>query len=218
MEAGHQVSLLDLPGHGIRFEDPIYISLDNYRDAVTNLLDTCNEPVILVGHSMGGLAISLAAETRPDKIDTLVYLAAFMLADGQSLFDVAVNDTASLVLPNLIPLPEQGIIDINRAAITDMFYHLSDPGYSHLAATLLRPDPIQPFATSVQLSPGNYGSVKRIYIYTTSDQAITPTAQHLMTDAQPCLTTFSLDADHSPFFSTPKKLTKILEDIAEEKY
>jgi pimeloyl-ACP methyl ester carboxylesterase len=218
IDIGHQATVLDLPGHGIRFEDPLDISLEDYRDAVTDLLDTFREPVILVGHSMGGIVISMAAEARPDKISTLVYLAAFMVRNGQSLLDVAVTDTASLVLPNLIPLPEQGIIDINRTAIIDMFYHLSDPEFYYLAATLLRPDPIIPFDTPLQLTRENYGSVDRIYIYTTEDQAITPFLQHMMTDAQPCLATFSIRSDHSPFFSEPKKLRKILEDIADEKY
>ena len=38
--------------------------------------------VVLVGHSMGGLAITAAAERAPDKIAKIVYLAAFMPASG----------------------------------------------------------------------------------------------------------------------------------------
>ncbi|MCD8100492.1 MAG: hypothetical protein LUE06_07920 [Oscillospiraceae bacterium] len=38
-----------------------------------------DEPVILVGHSLGGAVISLCAEICPQKIKRLVYIAAWLL-------------------------------------------------------------------------------------------------------------------------------------------
>ena len=40
------------------------------------------EKVILVGHSMGGVAITAAAERAPEKIAAIVYLTAFMPQSG----------------------------------------------------------------------------------------------------------------------------------------
>ncbi len=41
------------------------------------MLDQLDEKVVMLGHSMGGLAISAAAELRPDKVGALVYLSGF---------------------------------------------------------------------------------------------------------------------------------------------
>ncbi|OXH81731.1 alpha/beta hydrolase, partial [Burkholderia multivorans] len=61
-------------------------TLDDYATQVMQAVDDAyalgRGKVILVGHSMGGLAITAAAERAPDKIAKLVYLAAFMPAAG----------------------------------------------------------------------------------------------------------------------------------------
>ena len=50
---------------------------------------------MLVGHSFGGIAISVAAEAAPQKIGTLVYVAAYLPRDGQSLLDLGNSDKDS---------------------------------------------------------------------------------------------------------------------------
>ena len=66
-EAGHKVETPDLPGSG---DDPTPIpevSLQSYADRLSEVLDAQPEPVVLVGHSSGGQAISQAAEQRPTR-------------------------------------------------------------------------------------------------------------------------------------------------------
>ena len=82
-KAGHKVMAPDLPGHGENKNTAT--TLQGYVDRVLEVLDRQPEPVILVGHSMGGMVISQAAEYRPDKIKKLVYVCAFLLRDGESL-------------------------------------------------------------------------------------------------------------------------------------
>jgi len=45
--------------------------------------------IILVGHSYGGMVVTGVADRMPDRIKDLVYLDAFLPADGQSLYDLA---------------------------------------------------------------------------------------------------------------------------------
>lgn len=47
------------------------------------------EQVVLVGHSYGGMVVTGVADRRPDLIRSLVYLDAFVPADGQALVDLA---------------------------------------------------------------------------------------------------------------------------------
>src|SRR5713101_6473680 len=115
-QAGHQVETLDLPGHG-QDRTPIHeITLATYTKRVCETLDAQAEPVILVGHSMGGIVITQVAEERPEKIATLVYLAAYLLQNGESLSQVASVDTDSLLLPIVMVNREQGYATFKEEA------------------------------------------------------------------------------------------------------
>lgn len=211
---GHRVTVLDLPAHGIDATAPATVTLEAYAGCVVAALTACDAPVILVGHSMGGAVISAAAEAMPAKIDRLVYLSAFLLTSGSSLLAVATGDTGSLATPNLIVKAGEGVVDINRDAIEAIFYARCPPEDLQLARTLLRPNPLAPFATPLTLTPANFGSVRRFYISCTRDQAITLAAQRAMYTATPCEAVYELHTDHSPFFSQPAQLGSVLRAIA----
>src|SRR3982074_1404641 len=64
----------------------------------THVEDVCNaiwyedlNDIILVGHSYGGMVVTGVAERMPERIAHLVYLDAFLPADGQSLNDMNSN-------------------------------------------------------------------------------------------------------------------------------
>src|SRR5215469_3411612 len=101
-QAGHQVIALDLPGHGRDWTAPREVSLQRYVESVCNVLDAQAASVILVGHSRGGIVISQTAEHRSDKIRTLVYLAAFLIPNGETLMTTALRDPDSLIISNTV--------------------------------------------------------------------------------------------------------------------
>jgi pimeloyl-ACP methyl ester carboxylesterase len=79
--AGHRVTALDLGSSGVdpRRLDEVYSisdSLQPLMDSIASLPH--DERVILVGHSYGGMGISLAMESFPDKILVAVFVTAFM--------------------------------------------------------------------------------------------------------------------------------------------
>ena len=84
---GHMVEAVDLPGHGQSGVPPEKVTLADYGSALAERLAT-GEPAVLVGHSMGGMAISAAAERVPGQVTRLVYLAAFLPRDGDSLLSL----------------------------------------------------------------------------------------------------------------------------------
>ena len=80
----------------------------------------------------------------------------------------------------------------------------------------LRPEPNAPSFTPLHLTAERFGRVPRYYIRCERDRAIGPGLQGRMVEASPCRQVFTLDTDHSPFYSAPMELAKILLAIMAE--
>jgi len=207
---GHTVTAPDLPGHGSDKTAIPQISLQAYADRICRVLDAQSEPAILVGHSMGGVVITQAAEYRPEKIDTLVYLSAFLLQNGEFLLQLAGGDAEALVLPNLIMAEDQSYATIRDEGIKDAFYgDCSDDDVAR-AKSLLVPQAAAPFATPVGTTQEKFGRIRRVYISCLLDKAITPACQARMYTALPCEKIISMNTSHSPFLSAPEGLARHL--------
>lgn len=211
-QAGHQVESLDLPGHG-QDRTPIReITLAAYTKRVFETLDAQVEPVILVGHSSGGIVITQVAEERPEKIQTLVYLSAFLLQNGESLFQVFSLDTDTLLLPNLIVNEEQGYVKFKEEALLkEVFYaDCSEEDVARARLLLVPQEPLAPIATPVNTTVENFSRVPRVYIECLRDRALSPSIQKKMHTALPCKQIISMETSHSPFFSAPEELVRHL--------
>ena len=212
-KAGHRAVAIDLPGHGQDRTPIAQVTLQTYAGRVCDVLSAQEEPVVLVGHSMGGLAITQAAEQAPAKVRTLVYLTAFLLRDGQSLLDVAAGDTEALVLPNLVQSADGSSAVVREDALKDVFYASCPDEDVARAKSLLVPQAAAPFATPVHTTPENWGRIPRVYIECLRDRAISPAVQKQMHTASPCRRVISMDTDHSPFFSAPEELAQHLASV-----
>jgi pimeloyl-ACP methyl ester carboxylesterase len=73
--AGHSVEAIDLPGSGDDPTPPEQVTLDGYAARVCEVLAK-GEPAVLVGRSMGGVAVTEAALRCPDRITEVVELDA----------------------------------------------------------------------------------------------------------------------------------------------
>jgi pimeloyl-ACP methyl ester carboxylesterase len=63
--SGHVVHAPDLVGLDDDGTDLAGVTLTTWRDQIVALVDAAAEPVVLVGHSRGGIVISAVAEARP---------------------------------------------------------------------------------------------------------------------------------------------------------
>ncbi len=240
-QAGHWGVALDLPGHGRDDTPPHQVTLDRCVDAVHQAIETAgvtpSEKVVLVAHSRNGIVISQAAEHFPQRIAGLVYLAAYLIPNGRSMMEYALEDEASLVVQNIVPrlskrrarrligwfkrpllrtllprlLPRaMQTHRLDQAAYRSALYHDCDDDIVALAHTLLEAEPNWAGFTPLQLSPARYGSVPKIYIECRQDYAVTLALQCKMQQDTPCDRVFSMDTSHSPFFAQPDRLTQLL--------
>ena len=212
--AGHTVIAPDLPSLGMDRTPLSQVSLDTWVEHICHVVDTASEPVVLVGHSRGGIIISEVAERRSDKIALLVYLAAYLLRDGESLLPVAQSDGSSLVFPNLVVSEDQTSCTIKPQAINEVFYADCSDEDVTLAATLLAPEALAPALTPIHVTDEGFGRVPRVYIECLHDKAIPLALQRQMYATLPCQKVISIDTDHSPFLSAPQKLTESLIALA----
>lgn len=82
----------------------------------------------------------------------------------------------------------------------------------------MRPIPFAPVLEKLALTDLKYGTVRRFYVETLEDNAIPISLQESMIEKNPPERVFSLKgADHSPFFSKPQALHKILVEISKIK-
>jgi pimeloyl-ACP methyl ester carboxylesterase len=209
-KAGHVVVAPDLPAMG-RDRTPVNrVSLATWRRHVCVIVDSLPGPVVLVGHSRGGIVVSEVAEHRPERIQTLVYLCAFLPRDGESLFDLAGRDDTSLVPNNMVMSEDKSSSTMRSEVLRDAFYGECSDDDVALARLCLQPEPTLPLATPVKLNAENFGRVPRVYVECLRDRSIPVALQRRMHEASPCQRVLALDTDHSPFFSKPDELAALL--------
>jgi pimeloyl-ACP methyl ester carboxylesterase len=206
-QAGHAVALVDLPGRAGDPRPHAAITLDDYVRRVGDVILRQDGPVVLAGHSMGGITITQVAEALPERLARLVYVTAFLPRDGESLLDFTATETATPLHDGLVGDPAAGSLTLKSADVARAaFYHCCSAADTERALAQLVPEPLAPAATPVRTSAGRFGRVPRTYIECLQDQAISLALQRRMQAALPCERVHQLDTDHSPFLSATAAL------------
>jgi pimeloyl-ACP methyl ester carboxylesterase len=216
-ERGHGAVALDMPGNGADMTPHDQITMECYAQKICGALETADEPVILVGHSLGGMSISLAAERHPERIKRLIYLAGFVPSDGQSL--LSSMDAARTVAPGT-PVFEDGWSGLTQPvppAAENIARFYNDCSEEDIAYALprLKPQVNAPRVTPVHLTEARFGSVPRIFIACEKDNAMSPERRKAVAEHGGCEKVLSLPTGHSPFFSEPEMLAIMLDAISE---
>lgn len=213
-KAGQKAIAIDLPGMG-RDKTPIEtVTMNITVKKLCELIDSIEGKVILVGHSKNGIMISQAAEYRPQKIEKLIYLAAYLIPDGKTQREYSLQDTEGVLKPYVTQHPELKAHTLQPEIYREGLYHDCDDHILQLAKLLLSHEPVESGINPLQLTEENYGSVPRYYIECLQDRAVTPFIQRKMYTETPCKKVYSMNTSHSPFFSQPEELVNIILEIA----
>jgi pimeloyl-ACP methyl ester carboxylesterase len=207
---GHRVVAPDLPGHGNDRTPTASVTLQNYADRICEVAGGQTEPVILAGHSMGGIAITQAAENCSARIGALVYLCAFLPRNGDKLMTWASLDSESMVNPTTVDLQPDGTINFKLEYSREAFYGSCTDEDIEFVLPRLVAQSSAPLVTPVETTAESWGRIPRYYVECIRDRAITLKLQRQMQESSPCRQTFSIDTDHSPFLSAPEQLADIL--------
>jgi pimeloyl-ACP methyl ester carboxylesterase len=215
---GHDVVAIDLPGCGERMSERA--SLTSWRAALKDVIEAGD---VLVGHSMGGFAISLGADEVPEKVARLIYLSAAVPTEGGVMRDATEDnvatdwaDTVGLPFEDfmaLVELPDQGpcVALTRQEAANKLFYHDCTPADQDWAWDHVTPLPVAPAEEPFHLPRFWDAPIPRDFILTTDDFSH-PTALDNRFMARLGLTTaLSIRSSHSPFISRPADTAHLLD-------
>lgn len=248
---GHRGRALDLPGHGGHAILPAgyaeqdlgmfasapsaaaTITVDEAAECVASALRECQgaDRPVLVGHSMGGVIITKAAQLAPELIGRLIYISAYVPTGGRSAAyygslpeadtpydkEVFVGDPAAIGAARINPRGSDDVL----AKLRNLYYHDVPDDLARRHLSELTPDvPVAYWISAVATSPERWGSVRRSYIRCEMDHATLPALQDIMiadADADAPATRFevlSLPSGHSPFASMPARLAESLIELS----
>ncbi len=207
---GHQAIAPDLPGHAFTDGWIGQQDLPAYIEAITGALDEAETPPVLVGHSMSGAVVAGAAELRPDKIRKLVFLAAYIPADGENLGELVQSDPDSHAQAVRFDVGGVSAITPKTSAIREAFYNDATERQQAWVEDRIQLQAARVFRAPLSLSAENFGRVAKAAIVCRKDRAISFGHQRRMAERAGCAQIIEMDTGHSPFLTATEALADIL--------
>jgi pimeloyl-ACP methyl ester carboxylesterase len=217
--AGHTVDALDLPGGGDDTTPVEEITLEACAARVRDVLDSRPEKAVLVAHSMGGVIATQAVGSEAGGIASLIFVAAFMPANGQSLLDLTrlpegAND---LIQANIVVEGDPPVAILSDDAAAAAIYQRCTDEQRAWALPQRRPQAVAAFETPVSVDEDALATIPRSYVLTTQDRSIPPELQRRMIREHPCRRVIELDTDHAPYLSATDELVAALVELSAER-
>ena len=214
--AGHTVEAPDLPGGGADTTPVEEITLEACAARVNDVLASRSEPAILVGVSMGGIVITQAAGNDPDRVAALVYVAAFMPSNGQSLLDLSglPEGRNDMIQANVVLTGDPPVATLSREVTAAIVFDDCTPEQQQWALPKRGPQAVAPYATPVRVDDEVLATIPHVYVFTARDRSLPPELQRRMIREHPCERVFELEAGHAPYLSATGELVSALKEVA----
>jgi pimeloyl-ACP methyl ester carboxylesterase len=196
------------------------VSLKTHIDDIVNVLVFEDlDAVTLVANSSGGTVITGVAEQAPERLERVVYLDAFVPADGQSTSDLVAPDRWATMdqlvqsegdgwlLPRFSPAPWEPFV---RDA-----WQVTDEEDLRWVLSRLRPTPVRHFTEPIHLGDAHQGGrPRRVYIRCRGNNPA-PHFDRCAATAQssPEWTYRELMLPHLPFITHPDETTQVLLEV-----
>ena len=164
-------------------------------------------PVILVGHSWGGMVISEAG--NDPKVAALVYIAALVPEDGQATNDVLKPYPPTPGL-SAVSADASGYLTLTRAGIEDAF--VPDLPKDERAVVFATQGPWNSKALSDKVASPAWKNKPSWFIVV--DDRMVPKEFELAIAKKIGATTTTLTAGHVPMLSKPKEVAAVILDAA----
>jgi putative intracellular protease/amidase/esterase/lipase len=207
------VVVVNLPAHGADNTYGAGVGLKDYVKTVTDAINQQKGKVILVGHSMAGEIISQVAENIPDKIEKLVYVAAYIPKNGESVIDLSKKDNSSKVGAALEFNKDYSLATIKKEVVHDNICADCLDYMKDILVKYHRAEPTKAMNDKAVLTT-KFSGVPKYYISTTKDEVVPYTLQQqMLKDNGTFKKVFELPTSHLPFITMPQEFLSILSQI-----
>ena len=202
--------LLTKDGYNVSVVQQPTISLADDVAVTRRAIAAQSGPVILVGHSYGGVIITEAG-TDPN-VAGLVYIAAFAPDSGESVSSLIKDPAPGAPVPPILP-PRDGFLFLDRAKFAASFAADVDADTAKFMADSQLPWGVEALAGAV--TEPAWKSKPSWYLVATDDRMIPPGAQRLMSKRAGS-TVVEVAGSHSIYVSRPDAVAAIVDQAARE--
>ena len=205
------IGSVDLPGSQGNKQDIPLVTMASYVRTVVEAIERLDHKVILVGHSLAGAVISQVAEAIPERIERLIYAAAFLLKNGDSVIEAMKRDPGGEFLPEVIFSEDQSYATASEQTFRAKAFHdVVEKSIRQALPRMAERQATEPFMAEVALSNEKFGSVPKTYIRTSLDKMVSPVLQGEMIGNWEIDQVRELNSGHFPTLSMPENLAEAM--------
>jgi pimeloyl-ACP methyl ester carboxylesterase len=198
--------------YSVRIVQEPNLSLEGDVEATKMVIGQQSEPVILVGHSYGGVVVTEAG--NDPKVAALVYIAAFVPDQGETeetligTFPPGVPNAGDAILP-----PQDGFLLLDREKFHDSF--AADVSANEAAFMADSQVPWGVEALTGTVGEAAWRSKPSWYLVATEDRMIPPATQRSMSERAGS-TVEEAAGSHAIYVSRPDVVAALIEKAASE--
>ena len=202
--------MLRKDGYSVRVVQNSTTSLADDVAATRQVLDAQDGPVVLVGHSYGGVVITEAG--NHPKVTGLVYIAAFAPDKGESVSSLIKDPAPGAPVPPILP-PRDGFLLLDRERFAESFAADVDDETARFMSDSQVPWGIGALEGAV--SEPAWRTKPSWYLVATDDRMIPPPAQRAMASRAGAAVT-ETGGSHALYVSRPAAVAAVIAQAAAE--
>ncbi|HEX6393784.1 MAG TPA: alpha/beta hydrolase [Acidimicrobiales bacterium] len=196
-------------GYDVRVVQNPTTSLADDVGATILVLEQLDGPVVLVGHSYGGVVITQAG--THDQVSALVYIAAFAPDKGELVSTLIADPPPGAPVPPILP-PVEGFLFLDRDKFAASF--AADLPASQAAFMADSQVPWGVKALDGDVTEPAWRVKPSWYLVATDDRMIPPPAQRAMAERAGS-TTVEVPGSHAIYVSQPAAVANLISQAAE---
>lgn len=191
-------------GHRVAVVQNSTVSLEADVVAAKQVIQDHDGPVVLVGHSYGGVVITEAG--NDPRVAGLVYIAAFAPDEGESVNSLIADPPPGAPVPPILP-PQDGYLLLDREKFAASFAGDLPPEDAAFMADSQVPWGLG--ALDGKVTEPAWRSKPSWYLVASDDQMIPPPAQHHMAERAGAIVR-EVPGSHSVYISRPDDVAELI--------
>ena len=201
--------ILKKDGYDVSIVQNPTLTLAGDVTATRQIIGQAKGPVVLVGHSYGGVVITEAG--NDPKVSKLVYITAFAPDKGESVASLIKNPPPGAPVPPILP-PQDGFLFLDKARFAASFAADVEPEKAALMADSQVPWGVGALEGAV--SEPAWKKKPTWYLVATEDNMIPPPAQRFMSERANA-TVVESPGSHAIYVSRPEVVASIIKKAAQ---